>query len=144
MKSFFQNVINCFILTILCVILLTSCWWYKAFVYEEQIVDVYYLTACDSEEDMCIQGDMVVIKSTVFAVGYNEDFIIAKQHPHEFAKPIDKSITNYYIIPLKNKVSEFPDSNKIGPLTLEQFTEKRKELNVSDSLKFTIEFEKLK
>jgi hypothetical protein len=45
---------------------------------------------------------------------------------------------------LKNKVSEVPYNNKIGPLTLKQFNEKRKELNIPDSLNFTIEFEKLK
>jgi hypothetical protein len=132
----------------LCTVLLSSCGYGLA--YEEHITGIYYLTAADSEEDIslsCLQGKGFycdIISSTVYAVGHNNDFIIAKQHPHQFAEPIDKSVTNYYIIPLKNKVSEFPYDNKIGPLTLEQFNKKRKELNMPKGLIFTIVFEDLK
>jgi hypothetical protein len=137
------------IIIFLCIIFLagvaTCRYWYRAFAYEEQIQDYYYLIAVDDEKYMDISynnggGTFSVIPSTVFAVGYNENFIIAKQHPCYFAEPIDKTITHYYIIPIKNN----PNNNAIGPLTLEQFYEKRKELNVPDSVKFTKEFEKLK
>ena len=107
--------------------------------YKKHLTGIFYLIACDGEEEMSIQGNLVVVNATVFAVGYDNDFIIAKQHPREFTKPIDKSITNYYIISINDYCDE-----AIGPLTLEQFNKKRKALNVSDSIKFTIEFEKLK
>jgi hypothetical protein len=150
-KLFFRSLTRIQICCILSASLFFTGCWYKDFYHEEQITDVYYLIALDGDDVMsimCQDSDgnygSYVIASTVFAVGYNEDFIIVKHHPHWFAEPIDKSITNYFIIPLKNKVSEFPYDNKIGPLTLEQFNEKRKELNIPKELKFTIEFEDLK
>jgi len=141
MKSFNRN--N-FFLSILFMGILTCCW-YRGFAYEEQIQDYYYFIAVDDEKYMCIAynnggGAFNVISSTVFAVGYNENFIIAKRHPSQSFEPINKTITNYYIISIKNN----PNNEAIGPLTLEQFYEKRKELNVPDSIKFTKEFKKLK
>ena len=115
--------------------------------YDEQINDNYYLQATDTRYGMtlCIKDDdylIGIVSATVFAVGYNEDFIIVKQHPEKFPKS-DKSITNYYIIPLKFKVSEIPERNVIGPLTEREFMEKRKELGVSRSLQFTRVFKDL-
>ena len=135
-----------FFLSIFFVGVITSCW-YQGLAYKEQIQDYYYLIATDDEKYMSIAYNdyggsayLNIIPSTVFAVGYNENFIIAKRHPSQFSEPINKNITNYYIIPIKNN----PNNNAIGPLSLEQFYEKRKELNVPDSVKFTKEFEKLK
>jgi len=133
------------ILFALFAISLKSCW-YSGWAYEQHLTDVYHLVAGDGEDYMCIlriddsKGQLVIIPYTVFSAGYDQNFIIAKQHPREFTTPIDKSVTNYYIIPVKDN----PMNRAIGPLTLKQFEEKRKELNVPDSIKFTIEFEKLK
>lgn len=45
-----------------------------------------------------------IIPTCVYAVGFNNEFIIAKQHPYEFSKELDKSIIHYYILPMKNGV----------------------------------------
>ena len=119
-------------------------------IQEEQLVGRYYLTAMDYvDEGMNLSyvlesGDFIgVVNSTVFAVGYNDEYIIVKQHPRKFPNPPDKSITNYFIVPIKDQVHASPDENKIGPLTKEEFVIKRKELGISDSLTFTKVFSEL-
>jgi hypothetical protein len=86
-----------------------------------------------------------VVGATVFAVGYDDEYIIAKRHPHTGygLSGINKKITHYYIIPLKYKVHNSPDENRIGPLSEEEFMAKRKELKMSDSLTFTKIFKKM-
>lgn len=133
-------------LSILC--LLSSC---MGFDTKEKIVGNYYLVAPDDEAqlglDYCDPADQNgcggVIESTVFAVGYNENYIIVKQHPRTFPNPPNKGITNFFIVPTKRGFNYRTMNNLIGPLTLEQFNTKTKELNISD-LKFTIEKERLK
>ena len=111
--------------------------------YNKPLAPGYELSAIDTDEAMSIYYydngmGIGVINPTVFAVGYNEDFIIAKQHPRKFPNPPDKSITNYFIIPIKDKVRQSPDDNKIGPLTESEFKEKRKELGIPDEVTFSI------
>lgn len=79
-----------------------------------------------------------LISNSVFELGYNETYIIAKQYPVEFSSMPDKTITNYFIVPLKDKVHNSPDENKIGPLSIEEFKLKRKALGIPDELVFTI------
>lgn len=116
--------------------------------YSQSLVGNYRLYAPDEKEAMSIyvqDGEywIGVIVPTVFAVGYDQDFIIVKQHPRKFPSPPDKSIDNYFIIPLKFKVGNSVDDNKIGPLTKRQFEEKCNELKVSKDLKFTKVFKNL-
>ncbi len=149
MKRFFLNCALSKIL-VLCFsfMSLNAC---QAFFYEEHIIGNYYLVAVDGDEDMCISYQVedqkmygeIIIPSTVFAVGYDEDFIIVKQHPMNFPD-VDKSITNYFIIPVKNKIHKTLELNKIGPLSLEEFNKKRNELNIPQELAFTLVFDKLK
>ena len=68
----------------------------------------YYLSAIDVREDMLIgfqDGDygIGVIPATIFSVGQNDEFIIAKQHPKESPNGMDKGVINYFIIPQKTK-----------------------------------------
>lgn len=79
-----------------------------------------------------------VLEETVFAVGFNDKYIIAKQHPAD-----DRAIINYYIVPIYKENTLSPEKGVIGALTLKQFNEKRKELNISN-VKFTKEIENLK
>lgn len=51
----------------------------------------------------------IIIDSHVFSVGFNENYILAKQHPKINAYQIDKKKTNYFVILLKKET-------KIGPL----------------------------
>lgn len=115
--------------------------------YDKKLNAGYYLSAIDVKEDMSIgfqDGDygIGIISATVFAVGQNDDFIIVKQHPRLFSSEMDKSVTMYFIVPLKMKINKTQEKNIYGPLTKEEFEQKRKELNI-ESLDFTIVFKEL-
>ncbi len=103
----------------------------------------YYIEATDIIEQSNISfkdntGYTFIVPAAVFAAGANKNFIIAKQHPCKPGDTPNKKITNYYIIPLKNKISEKPVENKIGPLTKSEFEFQRKKLGISADLDFTI------
>jgi len=122
---------------------LTSCT--GAVSYRKELIKDYELLAIDEYNGMSIVGykDQVrigIVGAFVFNVGYNNDFIIAKQHPLLPNGKVDIGITYFYIIPIKNKISDFPEENKIGPLSEEQFLRKRKEMGVPTDLNFTIHF----
>jgi hypothetical protein len=104
----------------------------------------YFLIAADVEEQLTLSCQLTsgstyshIIESTVFAIGYDENYIIAKQHPKDL---ID--ITNYFILPIKNVAVDTVEKGLIGPLTLQEFEQKRKELNL-EQLKFTIVYKDL-
>ncbi|GHT80158.1 hypothetical protein AGMMS50262_24230 [Bacteroidia bacterium] len=115
------------------------------FVFKEHLFGNYYLVATDiiegctlcyhTENDGDIYGN--VIEQTVFAVGYNERYLIAKRYYHkDWEGTLDKSKIKYYILPLlegmdwwtKNGMTETTDSLN--------FENMRKELGIND-LKFT-------
>jgi hypothetical protein len=135
------------VLMVLCVLLL-SCVPDGAPVYKQALNGAYYLDALDDDKDMAISiedsaGNGVgVVKATVFAVGQNDAFIIAKQHPLREGGSIDKATVNYYIIPLTMKVSTQIDRNYFGPLTADEFKAKSNELALRN-IRFTIYFNEL-
>jgi hypothetical protein len=111
---------------------------------EEKVLPGQLVVLYDREQDYHSLsyplGDgayLEVVSGAVEALWYNEDFIVAKQHPTEYPEPPDKSTTNYFIIPVKNKVSDSPDLNKIGPLNETQLEAKRKELGIPDKFNWT-------
>lgn len=117
---------------------------------KEKIIDNYYFIAADDGEGCILSyheskwtdffGGVNyggLIDATVFAVGYNDKYMIVKQHPRTFPNPPDKTITNYYILTLKKGMDWRSKNGLIGPLTLEQFNEKRQELNIPDEVTFT-------
>jgi len=67
----------------------------------------------------------------VFAYGWNDDFIIAKQHPNpdDFGS-VETDITNWFII-------EVATGEVYGPLTEQEYIDLREKLGVPDSLTFT-------
>lgn len=135
----------CMLTLLFCSILLTSC--IGCAVYEKELTEGYKLSANDDISGMSIfvydgQYQVGVVNATVFSVGFNEDFIIAKQHPFN-NNLIDKSITNYYIVPVKAKVNASLDENRIGPLSRKEFLIQRKELGIPEKLDFTITIDKL-
>ena len=131
-----------FILTILlATVILSSCW---GFAEEIQIIDRYHLLAVDIDTDMSLSyklkdGNYVgIVDQTVFSVGFNDDYIIAKQHPDN-----DHNTINYFILPIIKNYTYSPDDGLIGPLTMKQFETKTKELGIAQ-LTFTKTIEKLK
>jgi hypothetical protein len=127
------------ILLIFLLCLFSSC---LGFDVKEKVIDNYYLIAVDAEEQMDLSycdpadnnGCIGIIEPTVFAVGYDMNYIIAKQHPLN-----KKDITNYFILPINNKNRKWGDNfGLIGPLTLNQFDKAKKDLNILDSIDFSI------
>lgn len=95
-------------------------------VQEQQFIckrDIEYPTDC-----------LLVVPEYVFAVGHNNDFIIAKQHPTKGFKggfEIDTTITNYYIVDIQKR-EVIKKNEVIGPLSKNEFDKKRAELHISE------------
>lgn len=125
-------------------VLVTLCSSCQGFVHKEHIVDKYYLIAVDSKSDMSVSyqldnGDFIgVVNGGVYAIGFGDNYIIAKQHPLDETGRLNKEVTRYYIVPIDKNISQYKvDSNKIGPLSEEMYLQKRTELNVPNELAFS-------
>jgi hypothetical protein len=70
----------------------------------------------------------VIIDEYVYAVGYNENFIIAKQQ-----SGLDTTSTNYFIIDIYTN-QKSSKTGIYGPLNLNEFESMRKKLGVSELL----------
>jgi hypothetical protein len=117
--------------------------------YKKLIINGYYLYAYADDEDMCIMhfdkyGGLEIVNPTVFSIGYDKNFIIAKQHPTIYPEKENKKITNYFIISLKQPVKWTDDSVATGPLKENEFLEMRKKLKMADTLSFFISFNNIK
>lgn len=132
------------LLFLICIFICQSCFWGGGF--PKKINDKYCLCAIDIMDDLSVcyiteERYMIgVVPAKVVAVGYNNEFIIAKQHPKKdkFSMGIDYNVTNYYIIPLteKGKVNDYYEKNLYGALTLSEFQNKKIELDITE-LEFT-------
>jgi len=123
----------------------TSCIDEMGFAVKKNIInEYYYLIASDDPDHLSLdyssdKGDSnfgTVIDATVLAVGFNDKYIIVKQHPIILPDTPHKKTINYYILPLKEGMNWSNHNGLIGPLTIDMFNEKRKELNI-ESIKFT-------
>jgi hypothetical protein len=81
----------------------------------------------------------VIIESTVFAVGFNENFIIAKQHENIEEKTIEnQTVINYYIIDIRKYKKGNTKSYEVHKLSKSGFSIMRNHLNIHEDLTFTI------
>ena len=109
------------------------------FAYEEKLGGGYGLIAIDVMEQMSVSkfrngnGGVAVINQTVFAVGCNDEFLIAKQHPNR--GKIDRSVTNLDIL-------RVTDGELLGR-TPNPSIEKLDNAPVTGVLRFTRVFERL-
>lgn len=139
MRKFYNSLI---IIKLLIFIFLSGC---QDFVIEENVTGNYYLIATDIYEDLALSyklkedGYLGVVGETVFSVGFNDDYIIAKQHPFNM-----KHITNYFIIPIYKEYTLYPEKGIIGPMNYIDFNKKLKELGIYNKISFTIDYDKLK
>ena len=140
---------------------LSTCVGGFGFVFKEHLFGNYYLTAPDDIEQCALSyrsesysdiygGNFggIVIDETVFAVGYNEKYLIAKQCKISYREngkflilwtDYERIVGNirYYILPIEEEGMNWRTKNGlIGPLDSLAFENKRKELGISD-LKFT-------
>lgn len=102
-------------------------------IIKNHIVGRYYLVAVDTNDNMTIgyevddDGNTIgVVDEKIFSIGNNDKYIIAKQHSNR-----NKNAVNYFIIPVYKEFTYSPENGVIGPLSLNQFEAKRKELNIS-------------
>ncbi|MGA2296388.1 MAG: hypothetical protein ABSG15_02445 [FCB group bacterium] len=127
------------LLIIVCILILTSCGLFDN--GTKKIIGGYSLVYIDlpDVEIWLNYKDISILEPCVSEVGFNENFIIALQHPViGGTENINIDISDFYIIPITNKINNDPTYNIIGPLKKDEFLKKRKELKVPDDLKFTL------
>jgi len=69
-------------------------------------------------------GWLVIIPARVFAVGSDERYVVAQQHPAG-----DRAITNYFILDVRAYVPR-DRSGVVGPLTAKEFEAKASDLKL--------------
>jgi hypothetical protein len=109
----------------------------------------YSLEITDAPEDatVCYEldgGDCSGrIEETVFAVGFNADYLVAARHPHRFEeRSLDRSRTEYYyIIRSQDGPRRDPSASVRGPFSEAMFERERQRLGLPQ---FTREIASLK
>jgi len=106
---------NLFYLSLL---LVTSC----GFVEEKKITGNYYAIAIDAHESRAlsykINDDSYVgiVEACLYSVGVSDHYLIAVQSS-EYSTAIDSSMLKYFIVPIKQEYTLFPEEGIVGPLT---------------------------
>jgi hypothetical protein len=102
------------------------------FVHDEHLIGPYDLSAIDVGDQMSVYyelsngGGIGRIDQTVFSVGWNTRYIVAKQHPDN-----NRSVTNFYYLDMtKDSPYADPKVSVTGPLTEAEFTRKKAELGL--------------
>jgi hypothetical protein len=122
----------------LCLSSMTSCFFLEGLAYEEDLVADYAVWAVDTGawtgivEKTSNSGGSFIVGPMVYAYGWNDDFIIAKQHPNpnHNVSDVDTSTTNWFII-------EVQAGEVYGPLREQEYEELREKLGVPNELVFT-------
>ena len=130
-----------FVLFLLAVTFAPSCIGAGVF-SKERLVGRFAMWAVDGVSDNSVveesedrRAARVVIPPTVFAVGFNDQFIIAKRHPKSDHQ-IDRSTTEFYVVSVL-------DGQLHGPVDHEEFAALRARLGVPASLDFSRVIEQL-
>jgi hypothetical protein len=109
----------------------------EGLIYEEDLCNGYAVWAADVMKNAGVvhkkeKGDStakVVVPHTVFAYGWNDDFILAKQHPQKKDRTVDTSVIYWYII-------EVTSGDVHGPLNEDEFRKLRTRLKVPEEISF--------
>lgn len=129
---------------IMLIFLFQSCL-FGAGLVEREITDDYWLFANNEMHEMSIwhhsenrSGGELIVEETVFAIGYNDNFIIAKSHPKNSTNQLNKNITQFHIIQI-NKSSDYNHKR----LTKDEFKTIGEAIGVPNDLGFTIIYKEL-
>jgi hypothetical protein len=102
------------------------------FVHDDHLIGPYRLIAVDIDEQMSVSyslpGGSAIgrIEETVFSVGWDEHFIVAKQHPNN-----NRRITNFYYLDIaKDGAYADPSASVTGPLTEAEFIKRQSTLQL--------------
>jgi len=117
-------------------IFMTGCWVGPPH-YLEDLGNGYVVVASDTMQDARIirkdperpSSGLVAVHPTVFAYGWNEDFILAKRHPEKKDGKVDTSVTYWYII-------EVTSGDVHGPMNEDEFLKLRTRLKVPEEISF--------
>jgi len=135
MKEKLYCFLSIFVVAFAVAILMVGCP-FMGLAYEEDLVNGYAVWATDVMEQAAVvkkhegsSSATSVVPATVFAYGWNDDFILAKRHPvKEFTK-VDTSLTYWYIV-------EVASGNVHGPLSEGEFNKLRTKLKVPAEISF--------
>ena len=105
--------------------------------YEHDLVGDYAIWAVDSKAQAAVvrktpdsSSASTVVGPMVFAYGWNEAFIIAKQHPHlDGCNEIDTGVTHWFIVEVESREIH-------GPLTETEYLGLREKLAIPHDLDF--------
>ena len=120
------------ITTLIALILLTSC--------KESSIKIIgrYSLGSDEEGDSYIlsykidkDAELVLVDAYVYAIGLDSNFMILKRYPKNNGS-ITRTQTYYYIVPIYKNFTYSPEKGIIGPMPLEEFNLKRKELGIQN------------
>ena len=128
------------IISLICFsIFMNSCAWLDESEHQK-IIGQYEIGWNDLESNRAIMKKIEnsesnyqeIVGCYVFAVGHNENFIIAKQHQNF------KAETNYYLIDIKKNKEDYL-KGVFGPLDETEFEKMKTKFNIKD-LKFDLKF----
>ena len=132
--------IACLLFALIALVDLTSCVdMYDPVLWSNGHFTLEYVDALENASLRSEDTLEAVIPNSVFEVGSNDTYIVAKQHPNR-----DLSITNYFYINTQEfpRVQPFiPSEHVIGPLTKDEFLKKSVELQLPE---FSFSIESLK
>src|SRR5262245_17898507 len=98
----------------------------------------YVLLAIDDQREMWLtleDSPNALARATVFSVGANAHYIVAKQHPRAYpavrrgSHSFDRTITNYFVIDRAKEKGPWPDMVR-GPLSRAEFERLQQELDL--------------
>ena len=123
-------------LIILFIVINTSCLFDSS---TTKLIHGYELIHIDSKWNLSIYKGEEQISGYVYSVGYNDKYIIAKQHPLKkgfYSKP-NYEITNFYIIDILENRKGYKNGI-IGPLSESKFNNFLEKNSLLDKIQFTI------
>ena len=104
------------------------------YAHDEKLTGPYRLIAVDVDEQMDVSYSLPKgsalgrIPETVFSVGWNDRYIVAKQHPKN-----NRSITNYYYLDMsRDSAYADPSASVTGPMAESDFLLRRAKLRLPD------------
>lgn len=131
------------------ILLVAACVPFSGFVHDEVLVGPYRLNAVDIYEDMAIcwaspEGGCVgdgLPGPTVFAAGFDENYLVAAVHPSKFGRALDKTVTHYYyVVRSPDEAQKLPHSGIKGPFNEASFKLEKARLHLPE---FTRTFDNL-
>lgn len=97
---------------------LASC----GFVEEKKVTGNYYAIANDTHKNRTLSykvnedSYVGIVEASLYSVGVSDHYLIAVQGP-EYGTVTDSCMLKYFIVPIKETFTYFPEEDIVGPLT---------------------------